>query len=162
MRKYLFLLSFLCSIIGKAQLVVEHDGGVKLHAEIPENYYTENEGVAYFGGSIIVDGIVYHDIATGINSSIGNRQLSESTDACSLLSSLLEQRNDSLSILNILSPQRMKALFPKSVLIHKDKQISVDYMALVPLLVAAIKELQDEVTTLKEYVARTTNQNNKK
>ena len=154
MKKLLFLL-LICNVhLVYGQLVVDSYGNVKLHYPIPENYYTDENVSAYFGGNIIVSGIVYHDIATGIDrNQIRNfafRNSMSPIETCMQLCKLLSPMDDETAINRhhiIDSLQKNDSLI---ILAKENGGIAINYTELVPILVSAISDMQNEINMLRK------------
>lgn len=151
MKRLLFItaLSF-CVSQSFAQLAVYGDGKVQLSGTLP--YYPYHNDVAQFEGNVFVIGTVYYDIPTGITSKSGGSRLSEAiTPTISACRQLYALASDTVSTnrMSGLSFEQLQKEFPNLTRVDNDGHKSVDFIGLIPVLIRAINELQDEVDSLK-------------
>jgi len=153
MRKLLFLLLVINVHFVYGQLVVEYDGDVKLHYPIPEEYL-HGDVIALFGGSIYVSRDIYQDIPTGIDpirNSTAQNQLSP-INTCIQLRKLLSPMDDNTTEEQQQVIDNLQKNDSLIILVKKDGGIAINYSKIIPVLVSAINDLQDEISMLKKQL----------
>lgn len=152
MRKLLFLLLIINVHLAYGQLVVESDGDVKMHYPIPEDFNTDDRTIAFFGGSIYVNGDVYHEIATGIDpirSSTAQKQMSP-INTCMQLRKLLSPMDDNTTVNREQIIDNLQKNDSLLILVKDNGGIAINNSEIVSILVSAISDLQDEIKVLKK------------
>ena len=144
-----------CAKLSYAQLVVYNDGKVVMHGPLLYIWDGFDTDVVQFGGNVSIFGRLYTDFTTGVDNNAGAARLSAiTTPAISACRQLYALSNDTTShkLSNGISFERLKETFPNLTRVSESGRKSVDYLGLIPVLIQAINELQDEVRNLEKQL----------